>query len=241
MSLKNSPIPSSAHRTTIQFFENEHQSWTKTYGAFFGTWAFFAPRRKGAFQTWIMQSCTHVVGEVRQFQDEFTTLFCHVVPPQFCDKYKVQLLISSLAWFETFNLKPTYIEKLSENPSWFWGHKNKWKGLSMRLCLSDFSSSNDLFSNDSIILCTAHNGWPPPWRFGILEKGPTSANFLVITCKKKWVISPYPTVSYCWLRLKHSSWPNGNQQLFWINWRRLTIPVVVNIRRSQIEISHDRS
>ena len=37
MSLQN---PSSAHRTTIHFFESERQSWTKTYGAFFGTWAF---------------------------------------------------------------------------------------------------------------------------------------------------------------------------------------------------------
>lgn len=35
------------------------------------------------------------------------------------------------------------------------------------------------------------------------KKGQKSANFLVITCKKKSAISPYTTVSYCWLMLKH--------------------------------------
>lgn len=88
-----------------------------------------------------MYSCTHVFGEVRQFQDEFTTLFCHVVPHNshnLCHQYKVQLLISSLAWFEIFNLKPTCIEKLSENPSWFWGHTNKWKGLSIYASLFEW-------------------------------------------------------------------------------------------------------
>lgn len=111
----------------------------------------------------------------------------------------------------------------------------------LRLCLSDFSSSNDLFSNDSIILCTAHNGWPPPWRFGILKKGPKICKLLGHYLQKEVSHLALYNSLILLIDVKTSNWPNGNQQLFWINWRRLTIPVVVNIRRSQIEIFHHRS
>ena len=177
---------------------------------------FNSPKKKGAFQIWIMYSCTHVVGEVRQFQDEFTTLFCHVVPHNshnFCHQYKVQLLISSLAWYSISS--PHALRNWVRILPGFEGTKTSERVfLHMRLCLNDFSSSNDLFSNDSIISCTAHNGLPPPWRFGILKKGPTSANFLVITCKKKWAISPYTTASYCWLMWTHLAYQMETNNYF---------------------------